>query len=673
MNSIANRAFLAWFMAFALLACSSQRPGYSTEDTRSAGAPLKASPTTQINSMAYTLTGPQGFMTTGSFSVRELQEAEGAIVQVPEGGPYTLNLNAASTDGYVTCTGSRSALVVGCPGDRRQDEKNVRLTCTRNRFFADAGDPYLMDSQPTFYLNAGVNLVCLASDAGPPQCTPTTCAAQQIACGPLSDGCGGMLECGTCAAPQTCGGGGQPGVCGTGASNPCDVDTTECLKAQDKPTSSPGTKCSACMAASGCLDAVGGTVGGTVDGGKQGGTCEAVAGTAPASCGAVLGTTSSVSETQVCLHTLKDIFTSACAWSQREIPCLCGTTDTTRCFSGALTPNGAAYPDYTCDFNSTDINTIQADRTVQVYGAGQATSLLQCAAAFGCDCFPTPTAPSWSTVAVAPPEGCAVQALLPDGTALCSSYANQHWYRLTPDRSGSYENGAWSLIADSALYRGGFPSTILQDGRYWVAGGESVSPGTDHAAMEIYDPALNTWTTGNPDYPGTYSDGSTGIYDGAATILSDGRVFCSTFQAGPTYSFIAYAYRPTTNTWSPTSPGPVGPTTHEQGFTLLQDGTVFALSFEAGTPGYTYDPAADLWTKRASPVLPLLFPPNGVEIGAQLLFHSGSVLVLGIPDPSLPGSLNHNNIYNPSTGSGRTTSPTARPEVDSDSRTPSAA
>ena len=45
-------------------------------------------------------------------------------------------------------------------------------------------------------------------------CTPTTCAAQGKNCGSIPDGCGGTLTCGTCSAPQTCGGGGTPNVCG---------------------------------------------------------------------------------------------------------------------------------------------------------------------------------------------------------------------------------------------------------------------------------------------------------------------------------------------------------------------------------------------------------------------------------------------------------------------------
>jgi hypothetical protein len=51
------------------------------------------------------------------------------------------------------------------------------------------------------------------ADAGNP-CVPTTCAQQSIACGPAGDGCGNQLNCGTCVAPQSCGGGGVPSQCG---------------------------------------------------------------------------------------------------------------------------------------------------------------------------------------------------------------------------------------------------------------------------------------------------------------------------------------------------------------------------------------------------------------------------------------------------------------------------
>jgi peptidoglycan/xylan/chitin deacetylase (PgdA/CDA1 family) len=47
-------------------------------------------------------------------------------------------------------------------------------------------------------------------------CTPTTCAAQGKNCGSISNGCGGTLSCGSCTSPQSCGGGGTANVCGGG-------------------------------------------------------------------------------------------------------------------------------------------------------------------------------------------------------------------------------------------------------------------------------------------------------------------------------------------------------------------------------------------------------------------------------------------------------------------------
>ncbi len=56
-----------------------------------------------------------------------------------------------------------------------------------------------------------------AGGGGSGMCTPRTCAQVGANCGPVSDGCGALLQCGTCMAPDICGGGGTPNVCGGGA------------------------------------------------------------------------------------------------------------------------------------------------------------------------------------------------------------------------------------------------------------------------------------------------------------------------------------------------------------------------------------------------------------------------------------------------------------------------
>ena len=66
-----------------------------------------------------------------------------------------------------------------------------------------------------------------------PVCTPTTCAAQGATCGTISDGCGGTLNCGTCPAGQTCGGGGVANVCGACVPKTCAQQGFNCGAATD--------------------------------------------------------------------------------------------------------------------------------------------------------------------------------------------------------------------------------------------------------------------------------------------------------------------------------------------------------------------------------------------------------------------------------------------------------
>ena len=54
----------------------------------------------------------------------------------------------------------------------------------------------------------------LSNCGGTDNCKKQTCASQGFNCGPAGDGCGNLIQCGSCPPPATCGGGGTPSQCG---------------------------------------------------------------------------------------------------------------------------------------------------------------------------------------------------------------------------------------------------------------------------------------------------------------------------------------------------------------------------------------------------------------------------------------------------------------------------
>jgi hypothetical protein len=125
-------------------------------------------------------------------------------------------------------------------------------------------------------------------------CTPTTCTAQDKNCGTISDGCGGPLNCGSCAFP------GEPctdNVCGTcvptscagkacGASDDCGGTCSAC---------SPTCPTGSCPSGESC----------------RAGTCAVTGRTYECTCGN--GTTRSTCGTVMCQSgTILDICTAQC-------------------------------------------------------------------------------------------------------------------------------------------------------------------------------------------------------------------------------------------------------------------------------------------------------------------------------------------------------------------------
>jgi len=116
-------------------------------------------------------------------------------------------------------------------------------------------------------------------------CKPATCAGAGATCGPLADGCGGLLQCGTCPAGEGCGGGGEANVCGVptidDAGDPCRHRTCVELGVQCGPA---GDGCGNAISCGACVPPQ------TCGGGGTPSVCGGDTGCVPLSC-AQLGAT----------------------------------------------------------------------------------------------------------------------------------------------------------------------------------------------------------------------------------------------------------------------------------------------------------------------------------------------------------------------------------------------
>jgi hypothetical protein len=219
--------------------------------------------------------------------------------------------------------------------------------------------------------------------------------------------------------------------------------------------------------------------------------------------------------------------------------------------------------------------------------------------------------------------------LLTDGTVI--SFNGTDCYRLTPDASGSYVNGAWSQLASSFYSHVQGASVVLRDGRVFLAGGENPSgPST----AEIYDPVANTWTllTGGP--VGSY------IADSTAKVMPDGRVLllCP-------YNTYGWIYNPDNNSWTTTSQKLYGDINAEESFIQLPDGSFLTVGCLTA-PSQKYIPALDQWVDAGNTPVSLTSNMGNAafvpEIGPGLLLYDGRALFLGA---SL--STGHTAFYTP--------------------------
>jgi hypothetical protein len=271
-------------------------------------------------------------------------------------------------------------------------------------------------------------------------------------------------------------------------------------------------------------------------------------------------------------------------------------------------------------------------------------------------------------------DGASVPILLTDGSVLIQDAGFPDWWKLTPDKFGSYVNGTWSQVASlpatySPLYHS---SAVLPDGRLIIEGGEYLLNADQTQLIptwtpqgSIYDPIANTWTpiappaffTGfSPQHPKT-------IGDAQSVILADGTYMqanCCTKEEA--------LLDAKTLTWTPTGTNKFD-INDEEGWTLLPNGKVltvdaYVFAYDpTGTNSEIYDPATGSWSSAGSTIVQMWDSAAACggekfatqEVGPAVLRPDGTVFYTGsdtCPDPTTASGFasGHTAIYNSFTG-----------------------
>ncbi|HWJ41546.1 MAG TPA: hypothetical protein VNT29_10440, partial [Candidatus Limnocylindrales bacterium] len=244
--------------------------------------------------------------------------------------------------------------------------------------------------------------------------------------------------------------------------------------------------------------------------------------------------------------------------------------------------------------------------------------------------------------------------LLTDGRVLVedAQLTDVAWWTLTPDNTGSYINGTWTLVASPPHCANGksagstiyaplyYASAVLADGRFVMIGGEydynytyvngSGEVWTNQGA--IYDPVANSWTCI------AAPTGWTEIGDAQSVVLPDGTFMIANPFNDQVATLNAGTNPPTFN--APFTPA--GKTADsfndEEGWILLPDGDVFTTEVwnsndATETPALTYNSTSKVWSSAGIAPDPLVLISKGgvnyFETGPALLRPDGTVFASG--------------------------------------------
>lgn len=233
-------------------------------------------------------------------------------------------------------------------------------------------------------------------------------------------------------------------------------------------------------------------------------------------------------------------------------------------------------------------------------------------------------AQTWTPLTNQPPFYASTALLLTDGTVMVQEYAGDPalglWWRLTPDKTGSYINGTWSQLASTPGYAPfDYASAVLPDGRVVVEGGflryQGDVPTNLGAIFTPPSPAkpLGEWAPVAP--PGGWAT----IGGAQSAVLANG-----TFMLGNCCSNQALL-NPSTLTWTPTGTGKSD--LNAEGWTLLPNERLLMVDAWYDFGSELYDPSTGSWSYAGN--TPVGLPNECHEIGPAILRPDGTVIAFG--------------------------------------------
>ena len=254
---------------------------------------------------------------------------------------------------------------------------------------------------------------------------------------------------------------------------------------------------------------------------------------------------------------------------------------------------------------------------------------------------------TWSALTSQPNFDTSTMILLTDGRVMVQEEGTAHWHALTPDQSGGYGSGTWSVLADMSVWRRYYASGVLRDGRVVICGGEQSGVGGDTNKGEVYDPVADSWS---PISTPPWAE----VGDAASCILPDGRMLIGALETNA-----CIIYDPATDSWRAAASKAVR--SNEESWVLQPDNTILTTQCFPPYQSEKYLIDTDSW-KNEGPLPVTLCDTTMHEIGPGVLMYNGNSIYFGAAKTDNVGKT---AVYSPPVTPGGTGTWRSGPDIPS--------